>query len=109
VKRRALKSLKQVTEARVEEARLVDGRAVPTEDVEEGDEMLVREGESIPTDGVVVKGEGAANESVVTGEPTPVTKQEGEYVVGGSVVTENALVVERVGEEGEGALDRLID
>lgn len=109
VKRRALESLKNVTEARVEEARLADGGTVPTEEVDEGDEILVREGERAPTDGVVIEGEGAVDESVVTGESTPVTKREGDYVVGGSLVTENALIVERVGEEGEGALDRLVD
>jgi Cu2+-exporting ATPase len=47
------------------------------------------------------------DESVVTGEPEPETRKEGDYVVGGSVVTDNAVVIESVGDGGEGALDRL--
>jgi Cu2+-exporting ATPase len=105
IKRRALGSLTDLTEVRVEEARLENGDLVPVEDVGEGDHIMVRSGERAPVDGVVAEGTAAVDESVVTGEPEPVTKREGDYVVGGSVVTNDALVIEAAGDKG--ALDRL--
>ena len=105
MKRRALGSLADVTEVRVDEARREDGTTVTVEEVEEGDRLLVREGERVPVDGVVVEGSAAVDDSVVTGEAEPTTVGEGDYVVGGSVVTDDAVVIEAAGDEG--ALDRL--
>ena len=107
MKRRALGSLADLTQVRVEEARREDGSVVSVDEIEEGDRLLVRAGERVPVDGVVAEGSAAVDESVVTGEPEPETREEGDYVVGGSVVTDDAVVVESVGEGGEGALDRL--
>lgn len=105
IKRRALGSLADLTEVRVEDARREDGDVVPVEEVSEGDRLLVRSGERAPLDGVVIEGTAAVDESVVTGESETETKREGDYVIGGSVVTNDALVIEATGEEG--ALDRL--
>jgi len=55
---------------------------VPLEDVTVGDRMKVRPGEQIPTDGVVIDGQSAVDESMVTGESVPVEKGEGDEVVG---------------------------
>ena len=107
MKRRALGTLADLTKVRVEGARREDGTTVTVEEIEEGDRLLVRAGERVPVDGVISEGTAAVDESVVTGEPEPETKEEGDYVVGGSVVTDDAVVVESVGKGGEGALDRL--
>lgn len=65
------------------------------------DRVLVKPGEKIPVDGTIAKGETSVNESMLTGESTPVNKQEGEKVVGGSVNGEGSieLTVEKTGED----------
>jgi Cu+-exporting ATPase len=69
-------------------ARLVDGnttRDVAVTEVKPGDLVLVRPGERLPVDGVVVDGESQVDESMLTGEPLPVGKQAGSPVTGGTV------------------------
>ncbi|HUG39814.1 MAG TPA: heavy metal translocating P-type ATPase [Longimicrobiales bacterium] len=58
---------------------------VPVEEVAVGDVLVVRPGERIPVDGVVVEGRSAVDESLLTGEPIPVEKGEGAEVVGGTI------------------------
>ena len=60
-------------------------RDVPTDDVEEGMELVVRPGETVPTDGVVLSGQSSVDESMLTGEPLPVTKRAGDPVVGATL------------------------
>jgi Cu2+-exporting ATPase len=66
-----------------------------------GDEVLVKPGEKIPVDGNVIEGETSVDESMLTGETTPVAKKEGAEAVGGSVNGEGSIVVEvtKTGEE----------
>ncbi len=74
---------------------------VPLETLRPGDRVLVKPGEKIPADGVVISGESAVNEAMLTGESKPVPKKAGDEVIGGSVNGEGSLVVEikRTGEE----------
>lgn len=74
---------------------LVDGkeREVPIQQVRVGDIMLVRPGEKIPTDGVVVAGESAVDESMATGESLPVTRRQGDEVIGSTVNQQGMLQV----------------
>jgi Cu+-exporting ATPase len=74
---------------------------VPLSDVQAGDQLRVRPGEKVPVDGVVVEGISAVDESMLTGEPLPVTKRVGDRVVGATLNTTGALIVraERVGTE----------
>ncbi|SQD93993.1 MULTISPECIES: heavy metal translocating P-type ATPase [unclassified Parafrankia] len=58
---------------------------VPIEDVLPGDTVLVRPGEKIPVDGEVIDGRSTVDESMVTGEPMPVTKQAGDTVIGATI------------------------
>jgi Cu+-exporting ATPase len=58
---------------------------VPLEDVAEGDVILVRPGEKVPVDGVMVDGRSTIDESMVTGESIPVTKQVGDTVIGATL------------------------
>ncbi|HEX6285915.1 MAG TPA: heavy metal translocating P-type ATPase, partial [Acidimicrobiia bacterium] len=76
-------------------------RRVPVEQVIPGDLMVVRPGERIPTDGVVETGSSTVDESMLTGEPLPVTKREGDEVVGATVNQAGRLVVRatRVGSD----------
>jgi len=71
-----------------------DEREVPVSEVAVGDRMKVRPGEQIPTDGVVVDGESAVDESMVTGESVPVSKADGDEVVGSTVNQNGVLIVE---------------
>jgi Cu+-exporting ATPase len=58
---------------------------IPVEQVIEGDEVVVRPGERIPTDGVVASGTSAVDESMLTGESFPVSKHDGDRVIGGTI------------------------
>lgn len=109
MKRRATDRLSELTAATVDTAhRYVDGATedVPVARLQGGDSVLVRRGERVPVDGVVEDGECTVDEAVVTGEPLPVAKTEGDPVVGGSVLTDGAVVVE-VGERATSSVDRV--
>jgi Cu+-exporting ATPase len=58
---------------------------IPIERVEVGDKVIVRPGETIPVDGVVISGETTVSEAMLTGEPIPVEKKSGDWVVGGTL------------------------
>lgn len=110
VKRRASSRMEEFTRERVDEARrrTQEGEeVVRIDELEEGDEVVVKPGERVPVDGRVVEGSAAVDESLVTGESLPVTKEEADRVVGGSLVTDDALVVE-VPENPTSTFDRLV-
>lgn len=66
-----------------------------------GDSLRVRPGEKVPVDGVVLEGESAVDEAMLTGEPLPVTKRPGDKVIGATINTSGSLVIrsERVGSQ----------
>ena len=74
---------------------------VPLDAVQVGDRLRVRPGDSIPVDGVVVEGRSAVDESLLTGEPLPVEKADGDSVTGGTLNKSGTFVMEarRVGAE----------
>ncbi|HVJ94890.1 MAG TPA: heavy metal translocating P-type ATPase [Labilithrix sp.] len=96
---RALLELAPKTARRI----LPDGadEDVPVERLVPGDLVRVRPGERIPADGVVVSGHSYVDESMITGEPLPVEKAEGDRLTGGTLDGDGALVmrVEHVGTE----------
>ena len=109
IKQRAVGRLSELTEEQIEDARLADtGETVPLDDVEPGDRLLVRPGERIPLDGNVREGNAAVDESLITGESTPVSKRPDDRVAGGTVVTDAPLVME-VDETATSTLDRLVE
>lgn len=69
-------------------------REVPADTVKVGDILLVKAGASVPFDGSVQKGEGAADESMLTGESMPVDKVAGSHLYGGTVLVTGALYME---------------
>jgi Cu+-exporting ATPase len=72
---------------------------VPVADVHLGDRLLVRPGDRVPVDGVIIAGRSAVDESMLTGEPLPVTRDVGDEVVGGTINTDGRLTIKatRVG------------
>ena len=108
IRSRASDALSAVTAARTDEAtRLTeDGReTVSIEELSPGDSLVVAPGERVPVDGTVVEGVADVDESVLTGESLPVTREPGDTVVGGAVVEDDALVIEV--EDAESTADRI--
>jgi Cu2+-exporting ATPase len=67
---------------------------VPVSDLEKEDKVVVKPGEKVPVDGKIVEGSTSIDESLVTGESEPVSKGEGDEVVGGSVNGDGSITVE---------------
>ena len=59
-----------------------------------GEQLLIKPGERVPADGVIIKGQTSTNESMLTGESKPVAKAEGDAVIGGAINGEGAIVIE---------------
>ena len=74
---------------------------IPLEHVAVGDQLRVRPGDKVPVDGVVLKGRSSIDESMITGEPVPVEKVEGDAVTGATINGTGSLVIEakRVGSD----------
>jgi Cu+-exporting ATPase len=81
---------------------------VPLSAVAVGDVCRVRPGEKVPVDGVVVEGRSAVDEAMVTGEPTPIGKEPGSRVTGGTINTTGSLLIraDRVG--GDALLAQIV-
>ena len=75
--------------------------AVPVDEIRPGDRMVVRPGEKVPTDGTIVEGGSSFDESMLTGESTPVGKTAGDEVYGATINQHGLVVVEatRVGSD----------
>eukprot|EP00903_Cladosiphon_okamuranus_P003761 g3759.t1 len=83
--------------------RLVDGKEedVPVDDLQKGDLLRVRPGEKVPIDGIITDGHSNLDESMITGEPLPVGKKEGDTVIGATINQTGSFVMrtEKVGSE----------
>ena len=90
------RSRSQIMEAidlRPETVLLDNGLPIPAEDAEVGDLLLVRPGDRIPLDAVVVKGESRIDTAPITGEPVPVSVKPGDQVLSGCVNTAGRLII----------------
>lgn len=76
--------------------------------VHKGDHLRVRPGEKVPVDGRVLSGSSSVDESMLTGEPIPVKKAEGDDITGGTLNQTGALVMEAVGVGGDTVLSRIV-
>lgn len=74
---------------------------IPLEDVQVGDKLRVRPGDKVPVDGVVLEGRSSVDESMISGEPVPVEKVEGDNVTGATINGTGSLIIEatRVGSD----------
>ncbi len=93
----ASRALEELVKIMPSTAHLVEGddiREVPVEELKQGNVVLVKPGEKIPVDGIVIKGQSYVDESMLTGESKPVLKKEGDEVIGGSINLEGSLTVE---------------
>lgn len=82
---------------------------LPLQDVESGDQIVVRTGGMIPLDGHVVDGEATVNQASITGESMPVRKAAGSYAYAGTVVEEGECVILVEKTTGKGRYDRIVE
>jgi len=106
--RRSGDAIRALADLGVRTARLVDGREIALADLAVGMRFVVRPGERIATDGVVVEGRSAVDASMVTGEPVPVEVGPGDEVIGATVNANGALVVEASKVGADTALAQII-
>jgi len=106
-------AIQQLLEMEADTATVVreDGseEEIPIDEVGVGDRLKVRPGEKIPTDGVVVDGDSAVDESMVTGESVPVEKGEGDEVIGSTVNQNGVLEVEATKVGSETAIQQIAE
>ncbi|MEX2498973.1 MAG: copper-translocating P-type ATPase [Wenzhouxiangellaceae bacterium] len=81
---------------------------VPLEDIQQGDRLRVRPGEKLPVDGRVVEGRSSVDESMLTGEPVPVEKAEGDKAIGATVNGTGSLVIVAEAVGGETLLAQIV-
>lgn len=100
-KHRSGDAIRALVDLGAKTAVLVDGTEVPLDQLAVGQRFVVRPGEKIATDGVIVDGHSAVDASMVTGEPVPVEVGPGDELIGATINTNGSLVVEatRVGAD----------
>jgi cation-transporting ATPase V len=113
---RAGRAVRELTMLGAQQARLLDAsdpdageRLVPVEDVHPGDLFLVRPGDKVPVDGVVVSGASAVDESMLTGESLPVEKGVGDTLTGATLNVDGVLRASATAVGADTALARLIE
>ncbi|WP_100637847.1 heavy metal translocating P-type ATPase [Marinobacter salexigens] len=104
-------AVRRLLDLRAKTARVIrDGQEqdIPVEDVQKGDHIRVRPGENLPVDGRVIEGSTRIDESMLTGEPMPVTKTVDDEVSAGTLNTHGAIVYEATHVGSETALAQII-
>jgi len=97
----------QAKVARVEKDGEVHER--PIDQVQVGDRVRVRPGENIPVDGRVLEGQSHVDESMITGEPVPVSRSTGERVIGGTINQKGSLLIEATDLGEDAVLARIVN
>jgi Cu+-exporting ATPase len=82
---------------------------IPLEQVKVGDHLRVRPGEKVPVDGIVVDGHSSVDESMLTGEPVPVEKSEGDLVTGATINGNGSLIMEARRVGADTVLSQIVD
>jgi Cu+-exporting ATPase len=110
-KRQTTRALREMADLQPPRARVLgDGgeREVPVQRVSIGDVVLVRPGERFPVDGVIIRGEGAVDESMLTGESLPVDKKPGDRVIGATINRAGAFEVRVTGVGAASVLAQIV-
>ncbi|MER5173709.1 heavy metal translocating P-type ATPase [Thioclava kandeliae] len=102
---RAVMDLAPKTARRVNDAGEED---VPLDQVQAGDRLRVRPGETVPVDGAIIEGGSTIDESMLTGEPVPVEKAQGDAVTGGTLNKTGSFVMEARSVGAETTLSRIV-
>ncbi len=82
---------------------------IPLEDVKVGDHLRVRPGDKVPVDGVVAEGRSSIDESMISGEPVPVEKVEGDKVTGATINGTGSLVIEAIRVGADTMLSQIVE
>lgn len=93
---KATEEIKKLLELGAKKATILRGKEeieISIEEVKEGDILIVKPGEKIPTDGIVTRGESAVDESMISGESLPVDKMKGSNVIGATINQDGILYV----------------
>lgn len=106
--RGAIRALAELAPSRARVRRNGEDLEVPVESVGVDETVLVRPGDRVPVDGVVLAGRSAVNQASVTGESIPVEKGDGDTVFAGTVNGEGALEVRATNIVGDRTLDRVV-
>ena len=104
-------AVRRLLDLRAKTARVIrDGQEqdIPVEEVQKGDRIRVRPGEKLPVDGVITEGSTRIDESMLTGEPMPVGKSEGDEVSAGTLNTHGSIIYEATRVGSETALAQII-
>jgi Cu2+-exporting ATPase len=110
-KRQAVSSTQRLLDLQPKVATVLAGsgeKVVPIRAVKPGDRVLVRAGDKVPVDGTVLEGRSSVDESMLTGEPLPVSKTAGDAVSAGTVNTHSALTLRVQQTLNDTALGRII-
>ncbi|MDR9426088.1 MAG: heavy metal translocating P-type ATPase, partial [Marinobacter sp.] len=104
-------AVRRLLDLRAKTARVIrDGQEqdIPVEEVQKGDHIRVRPGEKLPVDGVIAEGSTRIDESMLTGEPMPVSKGEGDDVSAGTLNTHGSIIYEATRVGSDTALAQII-
>jgi len=104
-------SIRKLLDLAPKEARLVargEEVTVPADQLKPGDVFLVRPGESVPTDGIIIEGRSSVNEAAVTGESIPVDKKEGMVALAATLNQEGALKIRATAAFQDNTLSKMI-
>jgi Cu+-exporting ATPase len=105
----AIRELMQLTPEEAHRVTDTGEEDIALEDVRKGDRLRVRPGEKVPVDGRVLDGSSSVDESMLTGEPVPEKKIEGDNVTGGTLNQSGALVIEATGVGSDTVLSRIVE
>ena len=106
---RSRSQIMEAVDLRPETVLLDNGMAIPAEDAEAGDLLLVRPGDRIPLDAVVVKGESRIDTAPITGEPVPVSVKPGDRVISGCVNMAGRLIIQVERPLAESMVTRILN
>lgn len=106
---KALESLVALLPSQVHVERNGEVVDMPLKELHNNDVVIVKPGEKIPADGIVLEGNSYVNESMLTGESTPVKKEQGGKVIGGAINGDGALKVKATGAGKDSYLNKVIN
>ncbi|MFW6263343.1 MAG: heavy metal translocating P-type ATPase [Thermotogota bacterium] len=111
LKYKAAKEIKALMNLQSNEATIIQGEKeinIPVENLKPGDVVMVRPGERVPTDGILIRSTTSVDESMLTGESMPVKKQKGDQMTGGSLNLTSSIRIEVNKEHSDTFLSQMV-